>query len=360
MPRIRAKGPEDIIAAVPHIVSYEPENSVVVIPVGMPGPVARIDLPPAAADLEQCLGELVEVYTRRVHAEHLLLVAYGDEYRAREAMAFLRAGIIMGSRGGTNVDVGLCVNGNDWVDVFRGTRGQRNVSSKLAVDSLVALEGGAMPFASRAALLESLNGSDRRSLGVLLPERMARADASPPADLAREVAWLETRIEEFLEDGVRFSDEDAARAVAVAVESSVQDLVATLIGPDRSGPMTDLWRDLVARTPDQAREGPATLLGLSAFLNGNGALANIALDEATRAAVATGRAAAENSNPLAAALVRANTTVCDPASLETTVQRGARPSMALLQATVLQRAIRTGPGPTDPGKPPQALGGPSW
>jgi hypothetical protein len=103
--------------------------------------------------------------------------------------------------------------------------------------------------------------------------------------IADEGAWLRDRVSCFLADGRRLETAEVARLSALVTGSVLLRDVAWAEMTHANAPRhVDLWRDVVRRVPARLRQAPAELLGFSAWLSGNGALAWCAVELATECA----------------------------------------------------------------------------
>ena len=88
----------------------------------------------------------------------------------------------------------------------------------------------------------------------------------------------------------RLSDEDVARIVWGLRDGEVRDRALELaLGPE-SAAAEQLWTECTRRAPAPLDAAPATLLAVSVWLRGDGAMANIALDRALASAPGYGLA----------------------------------------------------------------------
>jgi hypothetical protein len=91
------------------------------------------------------------------------------------------------------------------------------------------------------------------------------------------------RVDQFLTDGARLSDADAARLLIAVQETSTRDALWGQMTRDTSRDHQALWVDMTRRAPDQVRAPAAALAGVSSWLAGDGAKAWCALDQVPRA-----------------------------------------------------------------------------
>jgi hypothetical protein len=84
--------------------------------------------------------------------------------------------------------------------------------------------------------------------------------------------------------GGALSDEDVARIVWGLRDGAVRDLAIELALGGEPAAAEQLWTECTRRAPAPLDAAPATLLAISAWLRGDGAMANIALDRALASA----------------------------------------------------------------------------
>ena len=67
MVAVNVKGVDELIAVIPHLLGFQPTESMVVVPLSPGPPVARIDLPTSAQDRQDASQVLLDAYLR--HAQ---------------------------------------------------------------------------------------------------------------------------------------------------------------------------------------------------------------------------------------------------------------------------------------------------
>jgi hypothetical protein len=285
---LRLRTPHDVIAAVPYLLGFHPSGSLVAI--GSEGPegtcALRLDLPPAgrvAATAEHIAALLAgNGFPRAV------LVGYGGPELVEPIVAATKAEL---AGHGVEVLETLRVDGGRFWTCGctrsgccppEGTRYDVS-TSPVAVQATVA---GRVALADRAELARSVapvGGQARdamRRAGARAERRFGRRLFASP-DRAAVVARL-------VEEGVayvrslprrRLTDDEIAWLGVLLTHAEVRDAALAHTDADRLGQ----WRDVLRRVDERLAAAPACLAAYAAYLSGDGALANVALDRAVAA-----------------------------------------------------------------------------
>jgi hypothetical protein len=293
---VRASGPADLLALVPGLLGFHPEDSVVVVTVGDATHRfhARVDLPDDPVAVEEVAGYLVDVAAHN-GVRALALVVYSDD------AALARVVVDEVSRRLRRVGIDLvCVVRADgrrwwWVGGHRDGRGPGTpydvASHPLMAEAVVE---GTVVLGSRRELADTLVGTDSADASLVqqrvdgaagrLREALGRKDTTGRAQLVHEGRWVRHRVRRFLGDMQRLDANDVARlSVLLAVSLELRDVAWAEMTHANAPGHVDLWRDVVRRAPLDLRAAPAALLGFAAWLSGNGALAWCAVDCAQEA-----------------------------------------------------------------------------
>jgi hypothetical protein len=302
--RIRDHG--EIVAALPHLLGFRPQESVVLLGLGGPGGrrvglTVRADIPPPenagplAAVLARSLstdgpdGALVVVVSeapddgppgdrclphRDLVGEMVRgLAAHGVP--VRDAL-FLRGGRFWsydcpypccGPGAGTPVPVG--VSELEVAAVATGTVVERDRDGLLArITPPPGQDRGAMAAAcARVAVECSTAALDSGPAAVAAQSWSAVTDAAARCRPGAAPAGA-------------LSDGEVARVVWGLRDGDVRDrAIGLALGPEPAA-AEQLWTECTRRAPAPLDAGPATLLAVSAWLRGDGAMANIALARA--------------------------------------------------------------------------------
>jgi hypothetical protein len=269
---LRARTPEDVLAAVPVVLGFEPLESVVMLTFGGAETFhARVDLPPPSG-ADEAVALLLEPAV--LHAvRRVVFVVYADEGDAARVVAqrlrraFRRSGIEV-------VEV-LRVHDGRWFAPGRpGTPptgvpydvGDHRFRAQAVVEGIVV-------HRSRAELEELLR--PRPAAVADLTRALRRAVPSPPGEIADLV---DVRL-----DAGRFATQELARVLLGLQEQEGRDAALTAMSRDAAMRHVRLWTDAVQRAPDELVGAAAAVLALASWLAGHGALAWCAVDRSRAA-----------------------------------------------------------------------------
>lgn len=305
-PRIRLNEPTDLIAAVPHLLGFHPENSLVLIAHrrtsdhGDSGSViaftTRTDLP-APGQVGALADHLAAVVSTQEPCGVTLLLVSDREERTdgRPPGAELMKAMCVAFAGtGTPVADVLWARATRRAAPWRSYRVRAGAgddrgtvadpaSSRLAAASAVA---GFVTYGTREELARMLDGADSEVLArrAALLERACDETMSGERRRASEGV---TAVRAAIADPERFSaeldDDSVVRLVAALTDHRVRDACMVQDDPAAEEAACRLWLELTRATPEPERAEPACLLACSAFVRGDGALAAVALEKAAAA-----------------------------------------------------------------------------
>ena len=267
---------QDAIAAVPHLLGFHPTESLVLMPFSPQLPVVRVDIPTTVEDRDalwdsSLRGALGPHALRAGGQARMAVMGFTQDRSNAEANSrdfTRRLGEI-----GISVPVRLWTNGFVWSEFNTGDSGRcsQDATDRMAATGVVA--GRVRPAASREAMAATLVGN-REPLAAQLEHAYASADTP-----AAEQAWALTRVGEFLDDGARLTDHDAARLLVAVQTTSTRDALWEELTPENATTHQSLWVDLTRRAPDEVRAPAASMAAFASWLGGDGAKAWCALDE---------------------------------------------------------------------------------
>lgn len=277
--RLNARSPEDLLAAVPLILGFHPEESVVMLTFGgEKGSFhARVDLPgPGECD------ELVDVLLRPALAnrtERVLFLFYSGDVDA--AFAAARALVAAFTEAGLGVVDLIRVSRGRWSPMAAGPEHEGFAYDVSAHPFTVqGVYDGAVTQPTRLALAESLVGPTEGVARVEaeIPARLLRVPDVQPAAEARWVHEVVDRGVAAHPGGPGTSDADVARLLVALLDVDLRDVAWSHLTHANARAHAAFWTDVVRRAPDDFLAAPATLLAFSAWVHGHGALAWCALD----------------------------------------------------------------------------------
>ncbi|GJF02934.1 DUF4192 domain-containing protein [Pseudonocardia sp. D17] len=287
------QGPGELVAAVPVLLGFPPERSLVLIAVHGPrlrsvGLTLRADLPPPGVDptavsdvAAVAAGHLVEAAPPGPLGAAVVVVDPGGPARADVVDAVLAALAAAGVEAGTCVWAESTAAGARW-GCFppcgcAGTVPDPS-STPLAARAVAA---GTVVRSSREELRRSVGPADvdrLRRRGLLLDSELdERARAR---DLAACLRTLDSALVAAA-DGRLQVDDELVLDMAVALQvPAVRDRALRECVGERAAAAEQLWAALARETPGPEAAEPAALLAVAALGRGDGALARIALERA--------------------------------------------------------------------------------
>jgi len=273
-----ARRPEDVLAAVPIVLGFVPEESVVMLTFGAAHPFhARLDLPLTAAERRAAAAALVEPVCRHGVRRVLFVLYTADKEAAGPcartlARAFDRRGIDV-------VDV-LRSDGARWfvVPLDRSAREDPgtpyDVTGHLFTAQAVA--AGRVTRGSRGELAATLAAD---AAGAAAVARAIATAADRPAADAAEVLAVVTGL---VADGRSPDPATAARILLALREPRARDAVLGAVDRHTAEAWLAAWSALVRVAPTPVLAPVSSVLAFVAWLAGDGALAWCALDRASQ------------------------------------------------------------------------------
>ena len=270
---LRAKTPEDLLAAVPVALGFEPSDSIVMLTFGGTTAFhARIDLPPPAdaAALDRVVHALLDP-CRRHGVRQVVFVLYDAQVRRARLVArrlerdFARA----------HIEVMECLRASEgrWFSVDGQRRG---VPARG-----IAYDTSSHPFRAQAVMDGHVTLGSRAELAADIAgdaAAIARLEAARPQARLLSATALGRLCARHAAAGTAPSDVEAASILATIQFGPRRDAAWAVLERDQAEQHAVLWRDLVRRAPDDLLAAAAAVLGFIAWLQGHGALAWCALD----------------------------------------------------------------------------------
>ena len=266
--------PDELIAAIPHVLGFKPQESIVLIPIRSDLPAARIGLPtaPRAQELAwRAIREGMARYARPGAAVGTVCFTAARKQADLVGREFAeRLDTI-----GIDTHLLLWADETRWADLVTGDMGLQTDDARERVATMTVLAGRPQPASTRDSLAQSLVG-DRDPVARLLTATRANTAEST---VRTEGRWAVSRVQQFQRDGVRLDDVDTARLLVAIRAIPIRDQV--WLGMNRGNAVSHvaLWTDMTKRAPDEVRTAPASLLAFGSWLSGDGAMAWCALDQ---------------------------------------------------------------------------------
>ncbi len=249
------RSPEDLLAAVPHMLGFQPAESLVVVPFGPGLPALRVDLPTNPREREDVWEAVHEGLHRHVRgtARAGIICFTADNEAAERASHHLANHL---DTIGVTTYPRLQAHDSRWRDLDTGSSGVVDTRTVTRVAAEMVLAGAAEPAVSRVALAASLVG-DRTGVARALDDVRARVTSSPPRV---ERVWAQARLQQFHADGNRLTDRDAARMLVSLETIDTRDALWADMTRENVASHVALWTDLTRRAPDEVRTAPARCL----------------------------------------------------------------------------------------------------
>ncbi len=287
--------PGALIAALPAVLGFTPENSLVVVSVesGEMGAVLRVDLSPELAD---GLDELVEVTAAArpdaviavivdaagascpmCNEEHrqlcdsltTALCAHGIELWAAHVVDRVGAGGRWHCVDGCGSQGRVEDPKSSPVAVAAVLDGRRLYTNRAELQAVIASDDDAGAVALVDAITARLADDQQQRSDD--PDGCARRDVQAALSAAARVA-----------DGTPLADAEIAALGCALIDVQVRDTMFALAVGESAGPAESLWAALARRLPEPWRVEPLVLLAFSAYVRGDGPLAGVSLEAALR------------------------------------------------------------------------------
>ncbi|KUI18364.1 hypothetical protein AU191_03725 [Mycolicibacterium acapulense] len=280
--------PAVLIAALPAVLGFVPEKSLVLVTVdrGAMGCVMRVDLSDELTDSVEQIAE-VAAAARPDSAIAVVVDEDGagcrlcnDEYR--ELAATLASGLAdQGIELLAAHVVDRIAAGGRW-HCADGCGASGTVDDPAASPlAMAAVLDGRRLYARRTELQDVIAVTDparaRALAGPIQDARAGRSDADACSEI-EEVIAAAARVSE----GDALPDEAVTRIAAALTDLQVRDTLYALAVGERAAHAESLWAELSRRLPEPWRAEALVLLAFSAYARGDGPLAGVSLEAALR------------------------------------------------------------------------------
>ncbi|HEV2782906.1 MAG TPA: DUF4192 domain-containing protein [Actinophytocola sp.] len=280
--------PGELIASIPGMLSFLPEDSLVLVTytgrirLTMES-VLRLDLPDPKHHAD--LAEQLRVVALNHEATVIELVVLGDAPDSPERPELPRRDLVdlldqvLAEEGITlahAVWAPRVEQGRTWwcYDDPGCTGPIRDPAASPITTTMTA--AGVVTYPTRAELAAQLAPDPPDTLA----RRAELLAAQPPADPEAAFPFVRDTIDAA---PAELDDDTVARLARALSHPDVREACLSFALTVRAGPAERLWLTLTRATPGPARADPASLLAVTAFLRGEGAMATLAVDAALTA-----------------------------------------------------------------------------
>ena len=280
--------PHDLLAAIPFLIGYHPENSLVLVAlkddnVGM---AMRVDMP---TDIAPESYDLLASHFQREAADAALIVAYVDSQSDPEAVLINTSAALL--RAGISVKESLIVSDGRYRSMLchdseccppLGSPIPDIDSSRIAAEHVIA--GHPMPFANVSGLVQSiaaLPSAMEESWQSEVRTFWIESDSENLIDLQRDGATAVIDLAgEYVQGRGAEDRELVARVIGRISDIQVRDYALGSHNDETADAYWQMWRELLLIAPRGFVAPIASIFAALAYERGEGALAHKALDRA--------------------------------------------------------------------------------
>ena len=280
--------PHDLLAAIPFLIGYHPENSLVLVALkdDTVGMALRVDMP---TDIALESYDLLASHFQREAADAALVVAYVDSQTDPEPVLINTSAALL--RAGISIKESLIVSDGRYRSMLchdseccppLGSPIPDIDSSRLAAEHVIA--GHPMPYANVSGLVQSI-----AALPTAMEERWQRevqtfwveSDSENLLDLQRDGATAVIDLAGEYTQGRGAEDRElTARVIGRISDIQVRDFALGSHNAETADAYWQMWRELLLIAPRGFVAPIASIFAALAYERGEGALAHKALDRA--------------------------------------------------------------------------------
>jgi hypothetical protein len=274
--RLKLRDPADLVGLVPYLLGFVPAESLVVVFVrgGRLGLTARMDL--VGDESTNRLVEGVAELAAAHQPESIVALTYTNKESGREQAERITDGLVP-----YGLTESLLVEDRRWwsLTCTEGCCPAEGTSYELSTQrvSAEAVYAGLSVLPDREALQAFVAGPGEDEVDDLI----AVVDSllpGLPADRAARQQLMAQRVEAYLDDTEDLTDQECCRFALLGLDLHVRDVAWALMTREDAESHVRLWQQVVSRTPATLGSAPVCLLGMAAWLSGNGALVNFCVD----------------------------------------------------------------------------------
>jgi hypothetical protein len=280
--------PHDLLAAIPFLIGYHPENSLVLVALkdDSVGMAMRVDMP---TDIAPESYDLLASHFQREAADAALIVAYVDSQSDPEAVLINTSAALL--RAGISIKESLIVSDGRYRSMLchdseccspLGSPIPDIDSSRIAAEHVIA--GHPMPFANVSGLVQSiaaLPSAMEESWQSEVRTFWIESDSENLIDLQRDGATAVIDLAGEYAQGRGAEDRElVARVIGRISDIQVRDYALGSHNDETADAYWQMWRELLLIAPRGFVAPIASIFAALAYERGEGALAHKALDRA--------------------------------------------------------------------------------
>jgi hypothetical protein len=280
--------PHDLLAAIPFLIGYHPENSLVLVALkdDSVGMAMRVDMP---TDIAPESYDLLASHFQREAADAALIVAYVDSQSDPEAVLINTSAALL--RAGISIKESLIVSDGRYRSMLchdseccspLGSPIPDIDSSRIAAEHVIA--GHPMPFANVSGLVQSiaaLPSAMEESWQSEVRAFWIESDSENLIDLQRDGATAVIDLAGEYAQGRGAEDRElVARVIGRISDIQVRDYALGSHNEETADAYWQMWRELLLIAPRGFVAPIASIFAALAYERGEGALAHKALDRA--------------------------------------------------------------------------------
>lgn len=280
--------PHDLLAAIPFLIGYHPENSLVLVALknDAVGMAMRVDMP---TDIAPESYDLLASHFQREAAEAALIVAYVDSETDPEPVLINTSAALL--RAGISIKESLIVSDGRYRSMLchdseccppLGSPIPDIDSSRIAAEHVIA--GHPMPYANVSGLVQSiaaLPSAMEESWQREVQAFWVESDSENLLDLQHDGATALIDLAGEYTQGRGAEDRElAARVIGRLSDIQVRDFALGSHNDETADSYWQMWRDLLLIAPRGFVAPIASIFAALAYERGEGALAHKALDRA--------------------------------------------------------------------------------
>jgi hypothetical protein len=276
LPTLTARTAEDVLAAVPLVLGFVPEESVVMLTSGATHPFhARLDLPHTGKERRAAAESLVGPAVRHRAGRVVFVLYAADAALARSCARVLVRTFL---RHGVDVADVLRSDGSRWFLVSLDGSGPEPPGTAYDLTGHLftaqAVAAGRVTLASRRDLAATVAADPHSDAAV---GAVLSADGRPEPD---DVGWLPDLISSLVASGEVPDAPTTARLLTALARPAGRDAAMGELTRELAEERLSVFSALVRAAPTPLLAPAATVLAFLAWLSGDGALAWCALDRA--------------------------------------------------------------------------------